>query len=189
MSLLPRKAAGAAVLAAALAILYPADALAQSFSDQALQDRITFTLNTTQVPRFYDLTVSVVDGVTTLTGRVATLEQRAEVERLARRAGARLIVNDVVVNRDVEHMLADRRAPGFSKGGDPVSDTWITNTVRGSFMRDELIRGGDITIETVNGVVTLRGRVRTEPGRQRALALAGGVEGVRRVLDVLLIGR
>jgi osmotically-inducible protein OsmY len=189
MSLSLSKVVGAAVVTAALTIAASADALAQSLSDQALQDRITFTLNTTQVPRFYDLNVSVVEGVTTLTGKVATLEQRAEVERLARRAGARLLVNDVVVNRDVEHMLADRRAPGYSQGGDPVSDTWITNRVRGLFMRDELIRGGDITIETLNGVVTVRGRVRSEPGRQRALELAGGIDGVRRVLDALVIGR
>lgn len=189
MSLFLSKVVGAAVLTAALTTIGPADALAQSLSDEALQDKVTFALNTSKVPRVYDLRVSVVDGITTLTGMVATAQQRAEVERLARRAGANALVNAVVINRDVEHMLADRRAPGHSTAGHPVTDTWITSRVRGFFMRDELIRGGDITIETLNGVVTLRGRVRSEPGRQRALELAGGVEGVRRVLDALVIGR
>ena len=189
MSLFLSKVVGAAVLTAALTTIGPADALAQSLSDEALQDKVTFALNTSKVPRVYDLRVSVVDGITTLTGMVATAAQRADVEGLARRAGASTLVNAVVINRDVEQMLADRRAPGYSRAGHPVTDTWITNRVRGTFMRDELIRGGDITIETLNGVVTLRGRVRSEPGRQRALELASGVEGVRRVLDALVIGR
>lgn len=189
MSLFLRRVVGAAMLTVALTAFCPDDAHAQLLSDQALQDRITFALNTSKVPRIYDLKVSVVEGVTTLTGMVATPEQRADVERLATMAGASALVNAVVINRDVEQMLADRRAPGFSRAGHPVSDTWITSRVRGLFMRDELIRGGDLTIETLNGVVTLRGRVRSEPGRQRALALAGEVEGVRRVLDVLVIGR
>lgn len=189
MSLSIRKVFGALALTAALTTIGPADAAAQVLSDLALQDRITFALNTNRVPRVYDLKVSVVEGITTLTGMVATLEQRAEVERLAKASGATTLVNAVVINRDVEQMLADRRAPGYSRGSHPVTDTWITNRVRTSFMRDELIRGGDITIETLNGVVTLHGRVLSESGRQRALELAGGVEGVRRVLDVLVVGR
>lgn len=189
MSLFLRSVLRGASLVVALTAFSAADASAQPLSDQALQDRIAFALNTNKVPRVYDLKVSVVGGVTTLTGMVATLDQRIEVEQLARRAGAGALVNHVVINRDVEHLLADRRSPGFSKAGDPVTDTWITNRVRGLFMRDELIRGGDITIETLNGVVTLRGRVRSEPGREQAIALATGTEGVRRVLDVLVIGR
>jgi osmotically-inducible protein OsmY len=189
MGLFLRNVLAAAALIAALATMGPADAFAQALSDQAMQDRIAYALNTTKVPRVYDLKVSVVDGVTTLTGMVATAEQRAEVERLAKAAGAASLVNSVVINRDVEHMLADRRAPGFSSGNDPVTDTWITNRVRNLFMRDELIRGGDITIETLNGVVSLRGRVLTEPGRYQAIDLANAVPGVRRVVDVLVIGR
>lgn len=44
-------------------------------------------------------------------------------------------------------------------------------------------------LTTIGPAVTLRGRVRSEPGRQRALELAGGAEGVRRALDELVIGR
>jgi osmotically-inducible protein OsmY len=180
---------GVVALTAALAALAPGAAHAQPLSDLALEDRIAFALNTRQVPRPYDLHVSVIAGVATLTGMVATPEQRAEVERLARQAGAGAIVNHVVINRDVERMLADRRAPGYSKGNDPVTDTWITSQVRGLFMREEPIRGGDLTIETVNGIVTVHGRVRSELGRRRAIELASGVAGVRRVADKMLIGR
>jgi osmotically-inducible protein OsmY len=189
MGLFLRTSLAVAALTAALATIAPLHAFAQAWSDQALQDRVTFALNTTKVPRIYDLTVSVVEGITTLGGLVATPEQRAEVERLARQAGAKSLVNSVVVNRDVEQMLADRRAPGYSKGNDPITDTWITNRVQNFFMRDEQIRGGDLTIETLNGVVSLRGRVRSEPGRHRAMELASTVPGVRRVLDFMVIGR
>jgi osmotically-inducible protein OsmY len=189
MALFLRRGLGLAALTAALVVASPTAARAQSLSDGALQDRIAFALNTTRVPRVYDLRVSVVDGIAALTGRVATAEQRADVEWLARQAGAASLVNAVVVDRDVEHMLADRRAPGYSRAGHPVTDTWITSQVRGLLMRDELVRGGDVTIETLNGVVTLRGRVRSEPGRQRAIDLAREVADVRRVLDLLVIGR
>lgn len=190
MALSLRKAISAALLAIAIVVAAARPATAQALADQALQDRIAFALNTYKVPRVYDLKVSVVDGVTTLTGMVATAEQRTDVEKLARMAGAGSIVNAVLINRDVEQMLADRRAPGFSRSGDPIADdTAITNRVRFLFMRDEQIRGGDVTIDTVNGVVTLRGRVRTEPGRFQALELAEAVPGVRRVVDLLVIGR
>src|SRR5262245_28348736 len=99
MGLFLRRIWRTGLLAATLLSATTTPAAAQTLADQALQDRVTDALNTKMVPRIYDLHVAVVDGLTTLTGMVATADQRAEVEALAKRAGASSIVNAVVVNR------------------------------------------------------------------------------------------
>lgn len=191
MSLFFAKAAGAGILIAALTATAGAGATTRQApaADEALHDRIVFVLDTSAVSKTYDVQVSVVGGRATLTGTVATTAQRAEAERLAKTVGALRVENHIVVNRDVELRLAGLRSAGKSKAGETITDTWTTNRVRWFFMREEQIRAGDITIDTLNGEVTLTGRVRTESGRRRAVELAGLVEGARRVVDRLVIGR
>jgi osmotically-inducible protein OsmY len=68
---------------------------------------------------------------------------------------------------------------------DDVADTWITTQIQAKFFADTDVRGRDIDAVTRDGVVTLRGEVKTEQERQRALTLAREVDGVRQVEDRL----
>jgi hyperosmotically inducible periplasmic protein len=63
----------------------------------------------------------------------------------------------------------------------PMGDTWITTKVKAELLANQDVSGLDISVETVNGVVTLSGDVGTQAEADRAVALAQSIEGVTRV--------
>lgn len=71
----------------------------------------------------------------------------------------------------------------------PMGDTWITTKVKSNLLANQDVAGLDISVETVNGVVSLAGEVSTQAEADRAVAIAQEIEGVTRVdssgLDVV----
>jgi hyperosmotically inducible periplasmic protein len=79
---------------------------------------------------------------------------------------------------------------GERSTGQVIDDTTITTKVKASFVADPQVSALAITVETNNGVVTLSGVVDNEAERQRAIQLAQGMEGVKRVdANKLLVKR
>src|SRR5262245_48592956 len=68
-----------------------------------------------------------------------------------------------------------------------VSDAWITTQIYAKFFIDSDIKGRNIDVETVSGVVTLRGTIQSGAERNRAVAKAKGTEGVKQVVDKLTL--
>jgi hyperosmotically inducible protein len=63
----------------------------------------------------------------------------------------------------------------------PVTDTWITTKVKAELATTEGVKSNDITVKTVDGVVTLTGVVGTSLAAQKAVAAAESVKGVKKV--------
>lgn len=63
----------------------------------------------------------------------------------------------------------------------PVSDTWITTKVKSELATTEGVKSMDISVKTVNGVVTLTGTQRNQTAIERAVAAAQKAKGVQRV--------
>jgi hyperosmotically inducible protein len=72
--------------------------------------------------------------------------------------------------------------------GDTLSDAWLVTKVKAQFWDEDALDDSDINVDAVDGVITLRGTVASQAGRARALAIARGTEGVKRVEDRLSIG-
>jgi len=68
-----------------------------------------------------------------------------------------------------------------------VSDAWITTQVYAKFFADPDIKGRNIDVQTVSGVVTLHGTIQSDAERSRAIAKAKGTEGVKQVIDKLTL--
>lgn len=99
----------------------------------------------------------------------------------------------------------DTTAPGDARYGDardpamgddgrrsdqPVNDTWITTKVKSSLLADTDVAGLDIDVDTVNGVVTLSGRVDQQAQIEHATRIARDIEGVTDVrTTALVVGR
>lgn len=49
------------------------------------------------------------------------------------------------------------------------------------------VKGGAIEVQVKDGVVTLRGKVRTEKAREKAESVAGKVKGVKKVINELQV--
>ena len=71
--------------------------------------------------------------------------------------------------------------------GMAIHDAWITTKVKWVFVGADELKGSDINVDTKDHVVTLKGTVKSEAGRAKALALAKDTDGVKRVVDQLTI--
>ena len=62
-----------------------------------------------------------------------------------------------------------------------VSDTWITTKVKAELATADGVKSTDISVTTVDGVVTLTGMLASKTGVEKAIAVAKGIKGVKRV--------
>lgn len=63
----------------------------------------------------------------------------------------------------------------------PVSDDFISDTVRSKLAADTIVKGGAIDVVVKDGVVTLRGTVAEERQKNKAEKIAKKVNGVKSV--------
>ena len=165
----------------------PAPAQNQAQTDNALKDRVDFRLETSDVVSKYDVKVKVANGVVTLSGDVATPAQKAEAGKLARIEGVKQVQNDITVDPSEDKSVADRVKAGLSRTGEKITDAWITTKVKWFFLGEDALDDSNIDVDTKESVVTLKGTVKTEAGRARAVALAKKTDGVKKVVDQLAI--
>ena len=156
-------------------------------TDDALEDRIEFRLETAPTLKKYHVKVDVTGGAAELSGDVATAAQKEEAARLAKVAGVTRVDNKITVNPDADKAVAERAKNGLSKAGEKIDDAWITTKVKWFFLGEDALKGSDINVDTKQNVVTLKGTVASEAGRARAKQLAGDTDGVKRVVDELTI--
>ena len=79
-------------------------------------------------------------------------------------------------------MANDGTMAGTNDSEQPGTDTWITTKVKSSLLADSNVKGLDINVETVNGVVTLTGMVDQQSQIGDATRIAQGIEGVTSVV-------
>lgn len=68
-----------------------------------------------------------------------------------------------------------------------VSNGSVTAKIKAKMALDETVKALNLDVDTVAGVVTLKGVVGSEGERQRALQLARETEGVKQVIDQLSV--
>lgn len=71
--------------------------------------------------------------------------------------------------------------------GKYVDDSVITAKVKAALVKEEKLKGFDISVETDHGQVLLSGFVDNPKLRTRALQIASSVDGVRRVHDGIVV--
>lgn len=69
----------------------------------------------------------------------------------------------------------------------PVSDDALYDQVRLKLTGDPNVNGGGLEVEVKNGMVTLKGRVRSEKARARAEKVVKKVKGVKGVDNQLKV--
>jgi len=108
---------------------------------------------------------------------------------LATRIEARLIaekdmpsrwINVEVIAGEVTQIML-----GEPKLSNMISDSWITAQVKAKLVRDPIVTGLSIHVETVDGRVYLMGIIKQNAQRQRAVMLTRSVDGVTDVVDLL----
>jgi osmotically-inducible protein OsmY len=70
----------------------------------------------------------------------------------------------------------------------PSADDRISDQVRMRLATDPDVKGGALDVTVKDGVVTIRGRVDTQKGHDRATKLTKKVKGVKDVDNELVVG-
>ena len=68
-----------------------------------------------------------------------------------------------------------------------TSDTWITSKAKIALYADDRVKGRDVSVETMNGEIFLRGKVDSEEARSAAAEVARGIDGVKNVKNDLQV--
>lgn len=68
-----------------------------------------------------------------------------------------------------------------TKSDQPVTDTWITTKVKSEMATTDGVKSMDISVKTVDGVVTLTGVLANDMAVKKAVAAAQSVKGVKSV--------
>jgi hyperosmotically inducible periplasmic protein len=66
-------------------------------------------------------------------------------------------------------------------------DSWITMKTKLALMTTEGIDTWDLNVDTVNGAVTLHGKVATADAKQKAESVTQGIDGVKTVKNLLQV--
>ena len=119
-----------------------------------------------------DIDVDIKGGMVTLNGSVVTAAGRDRAVAIAKATDG---VKSVTSNL--------RIAPAASA----TSDGIIKAKIYGQLMNDRALEGSDVDVDVDNGVVTLKGHVRSAAGQTRAATIAKGTTGVKSVTDNLTV--
>jgi osmotically-inducible protein OsmY len=130
------------------------------------------------------------NGHVTLRGTVESAAERQEAVRIARATdGVRDVSDELRVAADPDARPAEGAArPDADRdpGGD-LGDGWTTAKIQAKYFLDGDVKGHEINVTTVNGVVTLQGEVENAAEKRQAVALARATDGVSDVRDELRI--
>ena len=68
-----------------------------------------------------------------------------------------------------------------------ISDSWITSKAKIALFSDERVKGTQVSVDTKNGVVHLRGKVDSDESKAAAAAIATGIDGAKSVKNDLQV--
>ena len=90
------------------------------------------------------------------------------------------------------HIVAAALALGLCLSGAPAiaadtPDAWITMKTKIALMTADKVSAADLNVDTVNGVVTLHGKVATDAEKAKAEQVAAKIDGVKNVKNLLQI--
>jgi hyperosmotically inducible protein len=71
----------------------------------------------------------------------------------------------------------------------PVSDDFISDTIRQKLAADQVVKGGAIDVIVKDGTVTLRGNVEEDRQKSKAEKIAKRVSGVKSVVNEIKLAR
>lgn len=68
-----------------------------------------------------------------------------------------------------------------------TGDTWITSKAKIALYADGRVKGRDVSVETMNGEIFLRGKVESEEAKSAAAEVARAIDGVKNVKNDLQV--
>jgi hyperosmotically inducible protein len=83
--------------------------------------------------------------------------------------------------------MMDKTKSATEEAKTAVSDSWITSKTKIALYSDERVKGTQVSVDTKNGVVHLRGKVDSNEAKAAAADVAKGIEGTKSVKNDLQV--
>lgn len=144
-----------------------------AIDDTVITAKVKANLMHTHGLRHSDIDVTTTNGVVTLEGSATSNEAKSLAESATKSVeGVKSVDNNL-------------KTPTSSKGIDEskrvMSDSWITTKVKSHILADSLSKGFDVNVETMHGVVVLKGSLASQEAVNHVKRIAEKVEGVKSV--------
>jgi len=124
-----------------------------------------------------DISVRTKDGVVTLSGFVSSQdEDKRAVAAVSNVEGVESVSDKLQIDDTDGQSISDY-----------AGDAAITSSVKAKLLSDDIVPSGDVSVETVNGIVQLTGTVDNESQSLRAESIAKAVDGVKSVKNDLQV--
>lgn len=138
----------------------------------------------------HEINVDTNESVVTLTGTVETEAQRRQAIALARSTeGVTDVVDQLKLAPDTD--AGNQPGAGVGEAARETDidrpDAWITMKIQSKYFLDDEVKGHRIDVDTVEGVVTLKGNVATDELKREAEQIAKNTAGVTRVVNQLTV--
>jgi osmotically-inducible protein OsmY len=159
-------------------------------------------VTTDPVLRDDQITIEVTGKQVRLSGSVDTADERRHAEDLIRQSDPTLTVENLLqagddtappaatttdrVSEDAKR-AAHKAEKAATDVGEMATDGWITSKVKAQLIGADGVHASSINVDTADHVVTLRGQVRSEAERRKALKIARETRGVEHVDDQLTL--
>jgi hyperosmotically inducible protein len=161
--------------------LLAVSAVACSETDAGVTTKVKAKLVADDAVKAYQINVDTQNKVVTLSGTVDNNAAKTQAVSLARATkGVSSVVDQIVVSMP-EPPVAPASAPD-------LTDPGLTAAVKAKLLADPTVGGLKIDVDTLNGVVTLTGTVKSAAEKAEAVRIANDTTGVRAVTDNLKIG-
>jgi len=122
-----------------------------------------------------DINVETYRGIVLLSGFVESQQIKDQAGKIAQGvSGVQKVHNAIAIHSKTSM-------------GTKLDDTVLTGKVKTALMDDEVVKSGQINVESRGGVVQLGGFVSGDAMRKRALEVAGKIEGVKKVENALYV--
>jgi len=184
--------------------------VACSQSDPGITTAVKAKLAADDTVKAYEINVDTANHVVTLTGNVDSAAAKSQAVIIARQTNG---VNDVVDHliiapepeatkgnveekldaaghdiSDAAHDAKVKTENAAEKVGEVITDAAITSEVKTKFLAAPGVAGLKIDVDTKDGVVTLKGIVRSEAEMNAAISIARDSAGVKSVVNNLHVG-
>ena len=89
--------------------------------------------------------------------------------------------------REAGAEIGERAGQAAAEAQRALGDGALTAKIKAKMGLDDSVKALNLNVDTVNGVVTVKGVARSEAEKQRALQLARETEGVKQVVDQVTV--
>ena len=159
--------------------------VACSQTDSGITTKVKSKLIADDDVKAYQIDVDTKDKIVTLKGQVDTEAAQARAVEIARTTdGVRNVVNNITLRSEVAGLPEPPDAARAT-----FSDAQLTAAVKAKLAAEPDVSALRIDVDTLNGVVTLKGRVKSAAEKEQALRVARDTNGVKNVEDMLTVGR